>query len=152
MSHTQGPTSYSAIKLFMEGRKILSAKKAEAEKDKLGTLRGGSVGALIGSDVLGVCHRIALARYKGLSSPADDGTHCIWEAGEMNEINWTRMLEASWEGTVTGDSAYPLKWELMGKSITGRPDHVLLNPDGTPAFGLEDKNIESIQSEAGLFY
>jgi hypothetical protein len=136
----------------MEGRRKLAAERAEQEKEKVGTLRGGSAGALVGEHVLGICHRIALARFKGLQSPIEDSTRSVFEAGETNEVNWTEKLTAAWKGKVTGDKDYPLRYEVRGVPVTGRPDVMLLDVDGQPVLGMELKNVESYKSAASLLY
>lgn len=152
MTYTQAPSPLSAVGLFMEGRRKLAAERAEQEKEKVGTLRGGSAGALVGEHVLGTCHRIALARFKGLQSEASDETRTIWEAGEVSEINWMEKVSAAWSGKVTGDKDYPLKYEVRGVPVTGRPDLMLLDTDGQPVLGVELKNVESIQSATSMVY
>lgn len=152
MSHTQGPTSYSAIKLFLEGRKIASAEKSQQEQTKVGTLRAGNSGALVGEHVIGKCHRLSLARFLGLEEPKEDGTYCIFESGEANEDVWKAKVIKSWPGKVTGDVDYPMAWEIDGVKITGRPDLVFLGTDDKPEFLVELKVIESVQSAASLFY
>lgn len=152
MTYTQPPTDLSAIRLFMEGREKLAAARAELEKEKVGTLRGGSAGALVGEHVLGTCHRIALARFKGLQSPASSETRTIWEAGEVSEINWMEKVAAAWPGKVTGDKDYPLTYEVRGVKVTGRPDLMFLDADGKPVLGCELKNVESYKSATSIMF
>ena len=152
MTYTQAPTDLSAIDLFMKGRKILADKRAQEETLKVGTLRGGSVGALVGEQVLGTCHRIALARYKGLQSPVSSETKSVFEAGEVSEINWMEKVSAAWEGKVTGDKDYPLKYQVKGVDVTGRADLIFLDTNDKLVFGCELKNIESYKSAASMMF
>jgi hypothetical protein len=107
---------------------------------------------LVGEYVLGTCHRIALARFKGLQSEASDETRCIFEAGEVSEINWKEKVSAAWAGTVTGDADYPLKYQIRDVTVTGRPDLMLLDADDNPVLGVELKNIAALQSAASLYF
>jgi hypothetical protein len=152
VSHTQGPTQYSAIEIFLKGRELAAIEHQKGEAAKLGTLRAGSSGALIGEHVIGKCHRLSLARYLGLSEPHDDHTHTIFESGYANEEVWLSKVRLGWTGKVTGDKDYPISWEMDGKKVTGRPDLVFLDTDDKPQFGVELKVVESIQSATSLYF
>lgn len=152
MSHTQEATTYSAIDIFMKGRKIAAEEHQALEVAKQGTLRAGSSGALIGQHVIGKCHRLSLARYLGLQEPHDDHTYTIFESGNANEEVWLSKVQKGWDGTVTGEAAYPISWEIDGKRVTGRPDLVFLDIEGNPQFGVELKVVESIQSATSLYF
>lgn len=152
MNHTQAPSSISFVKLFMKGREIAAEEHVKNEKNKIGTLRGGSSGALVGNMVLGKCARLSLARFKGLQEPHDDHTHTIFESGYANEEVWMSKLRLAWSGEVTGDAAFPLSWQIDGRTVSGRPDIILKDESGVAVAGAELKVVESIQSATSLYF
>jgi len=136
----------------MDGRKEANRLHQLGEADKAGTLRAGSSGALVNQHVIGKCHRLSLARYLGLQESHEDHTNTIFESGYANEEVWMSKLALGWHGELTGDSKYPIKWEIDGVTVSGRPDIVLLDDDKKPVFGIELKVVESYKSASSLWY
>lgn len=141
------------VGLFQSGTKNLEQKRAEAEVSKQGTLRVGSCGALVKGNVLGTCHRIALARLIGLQEPINKAKRAIFDSGEANEYVWVRALQAEGNYQVWHDAAIPdqfkIRWHTEGNLGTGTPD-ILLGIDDQPVIGIELKVVESIQSATSL--
>ena len=139
------------VDVFLEGRKLLNEAHAAKEKDKEGTLRGGSSGALVGDDVIGTCHRRSLARMLGFDPPTDESSYDIFDAGFANEALWEEKLVAGWPGEVKFEEEIPIKWEVNGVTVSGRPDAVLMK-DGKPFHGIELKGVFSYNTATSLLY
>jgi hypothetical protein len=127
------------------GHAAQAAAKAEVEKDKRGTLRVGSVGAVCtDNQIRGVCHRVALLRKLGVEEEAGLGTRIMWAAGEVSEISMERVLTAAGH---TVDMQYPVTLEVTPEiKVSGHPDVIV---DGK--FGLELKGVFGY-STAALVY
>lgn len=136
--------------LFYKAGKLENAKRAEAEKEKIGILRGGTTGAIAeDGEVIGKCHRKALVRYLGLDKA--EGGNLFFDMGLANEDLWVNKLKQSWHGTIKCEEEIPIKWELDGVAITGRPDVVLFEDD-KPVAGIELKSIGAINTAAQILY
>jgi hypothetical protein len=73
-------------------------------------------------------------------------------AGESIEERLMPIFEAGW-GKVRAEEDIPIKWQLpSGRSVTGRPDFVLMNDDDTPHTGIELKTIVSSSSMSRVWY
>ena len=154
---TMPASNVSSIKLFNDARKKLEEVHAETEEKKRGTLRGGTSGCLVGSTVIGICHRKALARFLGYGTSVDDQTKSIWDQGYGNESIWEEHYNAllgpdGWRK----DTEIPIKWETSdGVPVTGRPDLVVgktVDGEFIAETGLELKVIAAANSAAGMFY
>lgn len=138
----------STLELFSQGISKLRAKHSEEEAGKLGILRGGSVGCVVGKgQILGTCPKKAYLRMIGIDfdEPTADRS-LMFEAGHSNEDIWAASLLASEEPglSLKRESEIPIAWNLdSGRQITGRPDIVLLQ-NGTPRKVLELKLISSL--------
>lgn len=142
----------TALEIYMAGRYAEQAKYASEEGAKLNTLRGGSAGCHMGKgQVIGKFYN-DVARFMGYSLPHGDSTQDIFDLGYSNESVWDGKFEAA--GTdFTGDSKYPLKYEIDGVKVSGRPDCIVGTREPLidhetlfkPEFGIEHKVIASFK-------
>lgn len=119
-------------KLLLQGIKNKAKEHAAKDKDKLGILRGGSVGALFIKDgaplVIGECHRKAHLRAHSISAPIEPGRHPMLQSGLKNEDTIAELIEAA---SIPGlafrrEEEIPVNYTLAnGVRVTGRPDIVL---------------------------
>ena len=124
----------------------LQEAHALKEEKKLGVLRAGNSGLLEGGEFAGQCPRLALLRSKGIEV---DGVHeeqnLMFEGGLGNEDLWMTALRDEWPGTIKQEEEIPIRWTTEnGTLVTGRPDIVLCDEEGTPVRGLELKLICSV--------
>ncbi len=162
MSLTIPPTDLSAIQLFNKGTEIQTEAHASQEHLKVGTLRGGSSGALVNGEIYGKCTRASLARYLGYQEPKSPDSYNFFDAGYASEWTWEGKLKESWPGTILLEEEIPISWTVPGTDVkvTGRPDIVLCDrvpvdgyPDLTqpkPVLGIELKAILAINSSVGV--
>lgn len=144
---------HSAIKstdLYNEGAKVQTKNHNALESTKLGNLRGGSAGALVDGKVYGKCHRLSLARFKGISTPKNEGAQYWFDAGYANEEAWdaklTAFLQENPDYSIKSEEDCPIKWHTSnGTAVTGRPDFVIFKND-TALLGLELKVVCTINS------
>ena len=135
------------MRILADGHAALDAAKTASEKEKVGTLRAGSAGAVVGDKVYGECHRKALARHLGVDGERDLPTKLMFAAGETNEDSWMKVLAAGYAGgIIKRESEIPVTFEVDGVKVTGRPDIVLCDASGTPEFGIELKGIFSVNT------
>ena len=129
-----------------------TAAHQAGESEKLGTLRGGSSGCIVGKETIGKCTRKSLARYFGISEPKDESSQYFFDAGYANEETWLTKLKLSWDGVILCEEEIPINWVVPGTSVpvTGRPDTVLCDADSKPILGLELKAILAINSAVGV--
>ncbi len=158
MSGVTVPASeLTAQELYLLGRKVEQEKHADAEEQKLGTLRGGNSGCITpDGEVYGACHRKALARYKGYQPPIEPISYTWFDAGFANEEAWMQKMEAAVEQmgpeyTLKAEEECPIVWEAQdGVKVTGRPD-IMLFKDGAPILGLELKVVCAANSAIGIY-
>lgn len=155
MKNTIELPSTTAISLYMKGREAETAKYNSEEGSKLHTLRGGSAGCHLGKyQVVGKFYN-DVARFMGYSFPHGNSTKDIFDLGYSNESVWEQKFAAA-EIPFTGDSDHPLKYEIDGVNVTGRPDTVVgeyapssIGPGFDevfePEFGIEHKVIASFK-------
>jgi hypothetical protein len=116
-------------------------KHNEFEKTKVGSLRGGNSGIAVGGEdggVYGTCHRLSLARYRGISKPNGDSSVHFFEAGHANEESWHGLFEELRDdltGIMLREGEVPTKWSVPGPDpegpeveVTGSPDFVNVMP------------------------
>lgn len=138
-------------KLFVEGGNALKKKHSDGEVAKLGTLRVGNTGLFdkeTGS-YAGKCARQTLLRYQGYEIEEEDESGAdqtlMFEAGFKNEDSWLERMKESWDGVIKCEEEVPVEWlTKSGIRVTGRPDMVLCDRDGTPVHMLEHKLICSM--------
>ena len=153
MTKTNIPHSdISSIEIYNKGAVQQNIDHKALEGGKLGILRGGNSGALVGSEVLGTCHRISLLRYKGISAPHSKDAQYFFDAGYANESAWEAKLDAfikaNPEYSYKSEEEIPIKWlTSQGIPVTGRPDIVIIKDD-KPVLGLELKVVCTINSAA----
>lgn len=142
----------SILELLKKGHAALRAKHDVEEKTKLGTLRGGSAGAIINGDFYGKCHRLAFARSIGISAPIPWERELMFAAGRTNEDSWYEVLKESWPGQILRETEVPVAWATdTGVPVTGRPDFVLADADGTRRVGIELKLVSSFWTAVDVF-
>lgn len=133
--------------LIVDGTEKLRQDGDDAEKTKVGTLRGGNTGIYIKETgkVLGKSAREAYLRFKGIQiKKTEPNRSLMFQAGRFNEDAWMEVLSRAWEGEIKCEEDIPTCWETEnGIKVTGRPDMVLLK-DGKPHVGLELKLASSI--------
>ena len=135
------------MRILADGHAALDVAKAKAEKEKIGTLRAGSAGAVIGPKIFGECHRKALARHLGVEGERDLPTKLMFAAGVTNEDSWVEVLAAGYGvGIIKRESEIPVSFSVDGVTVTGRPDIVLCDPAGVPKFGIELKGVFSVNT------
>lgn len=145
--------SLTALELFKQGEMLLKAEHEAKEKDKLHTLRGGSAGCLLADGtVLGGCPHEALARFMGYSL-MKGGMEEYFEGGAVNEAIWEKTIaRAVGKDNYRCESDIPVKLEVSGYPLTGRPDLVVgsTTPDGffIPKHGYELKATMAVNSGA----
>lgn len=150
------PTSLTAKDLYLKGREIEQADHQEAEKGKLGNLRGGSTGCLTShGEVYGTCHRKALARLKGHQAQIEEISFAWFDAGYANEDAWEQKLQKSVAALGPGyelksEEECPVTWEINGRKVTGRPD-LMVFKDGKPEMGLELKVVCAVKSAVSIY-
>jgi hypothetical protein len=138
------------LKLLTDGTIKKMAIDDAADRAKAGTLRGGSGGWLseCGKYVTGNCPRKVWARYKGYTLEDNTDKELMFSAGHLNEDGVCAILEHSWPH-YKREQEVPTCWPLTTAenkivNVTGRPDIVLCNTDGTLAHGLELKLVSSL--------
>ena len=107
---------------------------------KMHTLRGGSVGAIIGDDQFG-CVRKAALRYHGYGIPTDMQTQILMKFGLANEFLIDYYLKkCSWPADrIKRETEIPINYFIGDENVTGRPDVVLLDEEMKPYWGVELK-------------
>jgi hypothetical protein len=138
--------------LLEEGAKALTQKSKTEEANKVGTLRGGTVGLAeltdAGPEISGTCHRQAMLRFMGIDikgAEEDSTRDLMFAAGRTNEDSWLEVLQQSWPGKIFREEEVPIKWQTKGgTNVTGRPDIVLAEQEGKLVRGLELKLISSL--------
>lgn len=129
--------------IYMRGLQKLKQKERQAEDVKQGGLRGGSVGLYDEGQITGKCHRLALLRQQGLMVEMDaDSRSLMFEAGHTSEDSWVKILESEGSYEIRREEDIPIKWEVNGIPVTGRPDIVLFK-DGIAQHGIELKLVSS---------
>ena len=137
--------------LFERGTAALVAAHAELEKTKLGILRAGNTGLLLGDGrVAGKCARLTYLRYKGVTvEEPDHSRELMFAAGRSNEDSWLEVLRAA-DPTlcIRREEEIPISWQTpSGVLVTGRPDIVIgheRNGVFVPENGIELKQASSL--------
>lgn len=147
----------SAIDLYNTGRKVERQEHKDKESDKIGTLRGGNSGCLTEqNEVFGICHRKALARYKGLQPDPEESSYTWFDAGFANEEAWLTKMRAYISSMgpdykVLQEEECPVSWETSdGTLVTGRPDIMIFKQD-KPLLGLELKMVNTYKSAINIY-
>jgi hypothetical protein len=135
--------------LYQKAGIIEAAEHLAKEGDKQGVLRGGTTGAVADDgEVIGQCHRKALVRFLGLQKPS--GSNYWFDMGFANEELWVAKIKKSWPHNIRCEEDYPIRWEVDGTPVTGRPDMVLFDEDDKPVAGVELKSVGAINSAMGV--
>ena len=144
MKITDSASLYDAL---VNGFDKLNDEGREAEAKKKGIWRGGTSGCITAKgQVLGADPRQAVLRYLGIQMPTDYDTQLMFDAGLTNEDSFVNLLSKSGVPFKTEEDI-PMVRELSnGDKVTGRPDVVILSPDGEPTLGIELKLICSENS------
>lgn len=120
-----------------------------------GKVRGGSVGALIGRDVHGVCHRKAYARFNGIETPLPEEIELMTKQGEQNEEIWLTELREFYKDTdikVMDQDSVECTWTLPdGTPGSGSVD-ITLWRDNKPLLLIENKNCSSVTTAKSVHY
>lgn len=159
------PTKKSPIEEYNKGTKKEQEIHQEAETSKLHTLRGGSAGCILeDGTILGTSPFQALARFMGYQFPVEGRTHKIFSNGFANEHTWEEKMTAAGVPYLCEEDI-PLKYQVGGYNVTGRPDMVVgsymrpvLSEDETrlfqsfkPEYGIEFKSMVSVNTAKKIF-
>lgn len=137
------------LQFITNSRAAKRQEHIEKEKAKLGVLRAGSTGIMSEEgEVAGACHRISLLRSKGIEvDPPTWDKYIMFELGYANEDVILKQLRDSLpEGyTIKVEEEIPIEWHTSnGTKVTGRPDLVIMGPDGKAEMGIELKSVHSV--------
>ena len=132
-------------KQLVTGYEKLSKESSEQEKTKIHTLRGANSGCITEEgQIVGADPRTTVLRYLGIQIPTTIDDELLFQAGHANEdmlADWMTSANMSFRR----EEECPVKWECSygGKTspVSGRPDFIVNNDDGTPAYGIELKGI-----------
>lgn len=137
--------------LLQQGFEKAQGEHADAEKLKVGILRGGNSGLAeeidgVTQGITGHCHRKTYLRLKGINWDAtDDDRLIMFEGGRYNEDVWFSILSKSYPYRILREEEVPISWKTKnGTLVTGRPDMVLCDAKGKPQLGLELKMASSL--------
>jgi hypothetical protein len=146
----------SIKEVFDRGLQKLVAKHAETESTKVGTLRAGNTGLLLGDGrVVGKCARLTYLRMKGIEVEEPDASReLMFAGGRGNEDLWIDVLKEGWDGPILREEQIAISWQTTsGITVTGRPDIVLCAPPAAegqtlgktvPVKGIELKLVSSL--------
>jgi hypothetical protein len=143
-------------KILEKGQAELDRQHAEGEKAKAGFFRVGSVGA-VGTDgeIYGICHRIALARSKGMDKPIEESQKILFMAGEANEdYVFEKRIAAGFDGKVLSHDQLKVLYDLPGtnRQVIGTPDKALADKDGNILMGCENKAVFGATTAVQVYY
>lgn len=137
----------------------------EADKEKIGTLRGGSCGVMDeAGSVTGTCHRRAHLRSIGIEIEGLDKDKLVmFSGGRANEVVIEELLadylpedRSRGERMIKKEEDIPTTWETEnGTKVTGRPDVVLgYNRQGVfrPEMMIEAKKISSLWTAKSVLF
>jgi hypothetical protein len=146
-------TTINVDKAYNDGTKKMADEHEAQEKTKVGILRGGTTGALLyGKTPIGQCARKAYLRYKGVQvEEIEDNRRLMFDAGLTNEDIWAKVLLAGLPAgySLLREEEVPIRWEFTRDDgavqlVTGRPDLVVVDPDGRHEVGIELKLASSV--------
>jgi hypothetical protein len=165
MTYLLRKADMKAINMFLLGDRILREEHQEASKKKLGVLRGGSAGCLLGDGTTIGCPHEALGRFLGYeaNSILSQG---YFDGGMANETIWERNAEVAIKHPDSPYNAFrceediPVLYQLGKYKITGRPDLVygteVIENNGDvvflPKLGTELKASFSVSAGAKRIY
>jgi hypothetical protein len=137
------------LQLIANSRAAHRQEHVEKEKNKRGVLRAGSTGIMSEEgEVAGACHRVSLLRSKGIEvDPPTWDKYIMFELGYANEdVVLKQLREVLPEGyTIKVEEEIPIEWTTSnGTKVTGRPDLVIINPEGKAEMGIELKSVHSV--------
>ena len=134
---------FDTVAALRRGQLEISKENQNKEKERVGYIRGGSSGAIIGDDVYGTCHRKAHLRMLGISTPLEEEIELMTKQGEQNEEIWIAELKAAGYKVLHHDD-FKLEMEIHGKQFKGSPDIGIVDPKtGKLLTGLENKNLSA---------
>lgn len=152
MTLTIKPSKYSSIKIYDDGREVMQKEHKIKEATQLGVFRGGNTGALIGTSVIGACHRKVLARSLGINTPINTPSLGYFDAGYSNEVMWEEKYKKAWPHEIKFESECATKWTTSnGYDVTGSPD-LMLFKDDKPVLGLELKALAASGSASTVYH
>lgn len=130
--------------LFKDAHEKINKQEADKEATKLGTLRAGSTGAIVGDTALYTsCGRLAQARLLGFQSEPTQEMRLMFNGGlTLEDYIETRLKAAD----VMFTKEEPVQVEIEpGIVVSGRPDFdvILELKEGRKAVGFEIKSLAS---------
>lgn len=142
----------STYELVQDGLRKLKTDHSALEKTKLGILRAGNTGIVLeeGGEqiVVGKCARQTYLRLIGIDAGEDDPSReFMFAAGRTNEDSWTDLfLKAGIPAAqIKREEEIPISWKTKsGRTVSGRPDIVLLDEKGKPERVIELKLVSSL--------
>lgn len=137
------------LELIAVSRELHRTEHVEKEKTKAGVLRAGSTGIMSDeNEIAGACHRVSLLRSKGVEvDPPTWDKYIMFELGYANEDVILNQLKKSLPAgyTVKAEEEIPIEWHTSnGTKVTGRPDLVIMSPEGKAEMGIELKSVHSV--------
>jgi hypothetical protein len=146
-------TSLDLDQTLTKGELNLERQHQAKEAEVRGNLRGGNAGCVVDGEVVGGCHRHAIARALGLDLPPDADSRRFFEAGRATEVLVSKYLAAGHKGEVREEEEAAIKLTLdSGRLVTGRPDFLLFGKDGEKVSGIELKALASYNGAARVWY
>jgi PD-(D/E)XK nuclease superfamily len=130
--------------LLKDAHEKINKEEARKEELKVGTLRAGSAGAVVGDSYLYTqCGRLAQARLLGYQSEPTQEMRLMFNGGLTLEDYFETRLKAA---DIVYGKEEPVQVELEpGIIVSGRPDFdiILELPEGRRALGIEIKSLAS---------
>lgn len=139
--------------MFSDLQEFQRVSRANKLREGIGILRGGNAGIYEEGSAPSSCPRKAIMRsWFGLEPITDEAKQLIFDAGLNSEVHVVTELEElvkinpAYVGCrVMTQQECGVRWATHnGTPVTGSPDFVLVDSDGTPVLGLELKNVNSV--------
>lgn len=144
--------SLDLVAAATRGQDVLASKRTPTP----GVVRGGSVGAIIGDQVHGICHRKAYLRFHGIEVPLPVEIELMTNQGEKNEEIWFNDLQNGLPEHlyVIDQEELKVPWETVFGVPGGMSQDLLLWDRRTdlPYRLLELKNLSSVSTVKSVHY
>lgn len=146
----------SLTSLFHQG--VAKGREEHKAKDaaKAGQLRAGNTGALTANGkFLGECQRKTFIRtHLNLEAdPPSPDRLIMFKLGTSNEDIWKEILTPVWDGSILCEEDIPITWTTSkGRTVSGRPDMVLLDGAGNKVVGVEHKMVASLWTSRDVLF
>ena len=144
----------NVAELLAAGQAAVVREDAEKEASKRGVLRGGSSGIITEDGKnYGECPRKAYLRSIGVQEAKEGPEQKMFAAGRVNEDILYNWLGKVYSGIIYREGELGVEWETSsGVRVTGSPDLILADKDGTPVKGIEAKLVSSVWTANSVHY